>query len=523
MLKRFVKQRVNHITAVYIEQDRVEVLTAHRQWRKWQVSLVERVAVGEEESVFDCLSRLNLRGRGRKNAGLLLLLPLEYYNFHRAVYPVALKDQLDEALSFDWQENIFHEYEDTLHFAGPPVQVEDHLSVPVFYIQRETYEKFQQAVSAGMFRSFALLPAAVCYGVFLGPESSSSPEELPVQLVARLTNRSQLEVHSFYRGMLLDSALVSDDSLSLRLLREKTRCLEGIDGAQCPSIELIEDMDSIERRAETSWVWDNLPVRLQAVRGKLVDHWMEHLFQQDEIRTFEEPLYLKPWKVPKVVWPVAAVVGLYALFALYQVHSLGQLKENALRLKKQTAALEAQWKPIEQLQTRIAKFQEDQKTLSQFNLEGYPLLELLTLLTQLTPDDTSLNYFSLRKGQVILRGESKSAIKYLPELSKIEGFGDVKFASPVTRNPASEQERFNVQLQLDVEKFRKSISDLQLDVPPARSGPEATQALIGAPGSEGGAALEADDEADEESDEEDDEDDEITEDDEEPGEGEQKS
>jgi hypothetical protein len=357
-----------------------------------------------------------------------------------------------------------------------------------------------------MFRSFAMLPAALCYSVFLDPESAASQEELPVQLVARLTNRSQLEVHSFYRGLLLDSTLVTDDSLSLRLLREKTRCLEGIDDAQCPAIELIEDMDSIERRAETSWVWDHLPVRVQAVRGKLVEHWMEHLFQKDEIRTFEEPLYLKPWKVPKVVWPLAALAGLYALFALYQVHSLSQLKENALRLKKQTATLEAQWKPIEQLQTRISKFQEDQKTLSQFNSEGYPLMELLTLLTQITPEDTSLNYFSLRKGQVILRGESKSAIKYLPELSKIEGFGDVKFASPVTRNPSSDQERFNVQLQLDAEKFRKTIGDLQLDIPLAKSTPDATKALAGAQEDAEGADLETEEETDEEA--------EVTEDDE---------
>jgi general secretion pathway protein L len=492
MMKRFMKQRVNHITAVYVEKDRVEILTAHRQWRKWQVNLVERVAVGEEESVFDCLARLNLRGRGRKNAGLLLMLPLEFYSFHRAVYPAALKDQLDEALTFDWQENIFHEVEGTLHFSGPPVQVEDHLSVPIFHLQRDVYDKFHQTLSAGMFRSFGVLPAALCYSVFLPPREDADPDVLPVQLVARMTHRSQLEVHSFYHGLLLDSVLVGDNSLSLRLLQERIRCLEGLDDSQPSTIELIEDMDSIERRAETSWVWDHLPVRVQALRGKLVEHWMEHLFQQDEIRTFEEPLYLKPWKAPKVVWPVAAVAGLYALFALYQVHSLGQLKETALRLKRQTANLEAQWKPVEQLQTKIAKFEEDQKSLSQFNMEGYPLLELLTLLTQITPDDTSLNYFSLRKGQVILRGESKSAIKYLPELSKIEGFGDVKFASPVTRNPASEQERFNVQLQLDPEKFRKTIGDLQLDIAPAKALPVESQPRVVSPEDEGGEEIDLD-------------------------------
>lgn len=468
MLQRFMKQRVSHISAVYIEQDRVEVVTAHRQWRTWQIDSVDRVAIGEGESVFDCLARLTLRGRGHKNSALLVLLPLQFYSFHRAVYPATLKDQLDEALTFDWQENVFHDHEATLHFAGPSVLIDDHLSVPIFYLHRETYEKLHQTLSAAMFRSFAVLPAALCYSVFLPDEAGLDSGDAPIQLVGRLNGSSQLEVHRFYHGRLLDSSLVGPDTLALRLLQEKLRCLEGIDDANPLSIELIEDSDSIERRVETGWVWDTLPVRVEAIRGKIIEHWIEHLFQQEEIRTFEDPLYLKPWKVPKVAWPVLAVAGLYALFAFYQVYSIGRVKDNLQRLKKQTVALEAQWKPVEQLQTRIAKFQEDQKTLSKFNLEGYPLLELLTLLTQITPEDTSLNYFSLRKGQVILRGESKSAIKYLPELSRIEGFGDVKFASPVTRNPSSEQERFNVQLQLDTEKLRKTLLAMEIDVPPVR-------------------------------------------------------
>ena len=135
------------------------------------------------------------------------------------------------------------------------------------------------------------------------------------------------------------------------------------------------------------------------------------------------------------------------------------------RLKVQIHQLETQWKPIEQIQTRITKFQEDQKTLSQFKGEDYQLLELLSFLTQLTPDDTWLNYLSLRQGQLIIRGESKSALKYLAELSKTEGLNDVKFASPVTRDPGTDLERFNVQLQLDMEKLKKSFEALPPETP----------------------------------------------------------
>jgi hypothetical protein len=91
------------------------------------------------------------------------------------------------------------------------------------------------------------------------------------------------------------------------------------------------------------------------------------------------------------------------------------------------------------------------------------LLEILNLLTQTTPEDTWLNYFSVRKGQIILRGDSKSAIKFLSELSKIEGFSDVRFASPVTRSPSSEDERFNVQFQVDQEKLIKTVEAMGLN------------------------------------------------------------
>jgi len=178
------------------------------------------------------------------------------------------------------------------------------------------------------------------------------------------------------------------------------------------------------------------------------------------VQTFNAPLLLKPWKVPKVVWPMLALAALFAAFAAYQVYSLGQMQQSSKRLKRQIAQLETQWKPVEQLQTRVGKFEEDRKTLNEFNQEGYPLLEILSILTQITPEDTWLNYFSIRKGQMVLRGESKSAIKYLSELYKVEGFGDVRFSSPVTRNPSSDLERFNVQVQIDVEKLKKTTESL---------------------------------------------------------------
>ena len=131
----------------------------------------------------------------------------------------------------------------------------------------------------------------------------------------------------------------------------------------------------------------------------------------------------------------------------------------------------------------LRSFRKIRKHSREFKSEDYQLLELLSFLTRLTPEDTWLNYLSLRQGQLILRGESKSAIKYLSELSKTEGFIDVKFASPVTRDPGTGMEKFNIQLQLDMEKLKKSFEALPPETPDEvlSEGPDA-----GAPAAEKG-------------------------------------
>jgi len=217
--------------------------------------------------------------------------------------------------------------------------------------------------------------------------------------------------------------------------------------------------------------------------------WVKQLLTQDQVKTFDTQLLLKPWEVPKIAYPVLAMVGIFATYAFFQLHASSKLQEESRLLKRQTMQLETQWKPIEELQTRISKFEQDQKTLSEFNAQGYPLLELLTLLTQVTNEETWLNYFSLKKGQMMLRGESKSAIKYLSELSKVEGFQDVKFASPVTRNPTSDQERFNLQLEVNLEKLKKTISDLQIDKT-VEEIPQGTASSVPAEAAEGAGAEE---------------------------------
>jgi Tfp pilus assembly protein PilN len=462
MLKSIIKYRPTNLHVVYVEPLMIEVLQAHRRWRSWEIGVAEQFRIPRGESVFDHLQYLNLKPKGKKGSALLAIVSSVFYSVHSEHYPLSIKDQLDDAINFDWQENLFQEHDRTLYFSGPPVALNQHVSVPVFSIQRQIYDKLSQALNGMLFHTFAVVPSALSFSSLL-PQIADEGEEC--EIIVRGLDDENLEVHRFYRGAFLDSALVGNSFQSLKLFDEKLKCLAN---EECePHIHLVcapGDSKTAEGPAAI-WTAAGLPIKAQEVPESLVTSWLRRLLKQDAIHTFDSEILLKPWQFPRIAAPLAILILLFALYGIYESHSTASMVQTSNGLKVQIHQLEARWKPIEEIQTRITKFQDDQKTLSQFKGEDYQLLELLSFLTQLTPEDTWLNYLSLRQGQLIIRGESKSAIKYLAELSKTEGLSDVKFASPVTRDPGTDLERFNVQLQLDMEKLKKSFEALPVETP----------------------------------------------------------
>jgi general secretion pathway protein L len=464
MLESIIKYRPSNLCAVYLEPLRIEVVQAHRHWRSWEIGVAEQFHVPSGESVFDHLQYLNLKPRGRKGNALLVIVSGIFYSVHSEYYPLSIKDHLEDAINFDWQENIFQEHDRTLHFPGPPVELHHHVSVPVFTIQRDVYNKLNQVLNGSLFHTFAVAPSALLFSALL-PLTDGGAGGEQCEIIARGLDDDNLEVHRFYRGGFLGSAVVGKSSQSLKLFDESLKCL-GNEEAE-PHIDLIcaPGERKSQDTAAAAWRQTGLRINAREIPESFITSWLRRLLKQDAIHTFDSEILLKPWQIPRVAAPLAALVLIFVLYGFYQSHSTESMVQTSKALKVQINQLETRWKPVEEIQTRIAKFREDQKTLSEFNREDYQLLELMSFLTQLTPDDTWLNYLSLRKGQLILRGESKSALKYLAELSKTEGLTDVKFASPVTRDPGTDEERFNVQLQLDMEKLKKSLEALPPEAP----------------------------------------------------------
>jgi general secretion pathway protein L len=451
MLESIIKYRPTELYTVYIEPRRIEVCRATRIWRTWERTKVEHFLVPEGESVFDHLQHLNLKPDARKGSALLAVVSGLFYTVHSEHYPLAIRDQLESALNFDWQENLFQENERTLHFFGPPVALDHHLSAPIFTIQSEVYDKLNQVLNGSLFHTFAITPSALLFSAMLAQDDDSEG-----QILARRLDTDILEAHRFYRKAFLDSSTVGKFANSLGLFVENLRGLGTAQGQ--PSIHLVclpGERTETERYAR-ALADKGVFATVREVEGSFVANWLDILLEQDRISTFDSHMLLKPWQMPRIVWPLAALLLVFALYGFYQSYSVRSLAHNSSRLKVRIDSLQAQWKPINELQMRITSFKQDKKTLSEFNRGDYRLRELLDLLSDRTPLDTWLDYLSLSKGHLILRGEAKSALKYLTDLSKVEGLTEVKFASPVTRDPGNDMERFNIELQLNMKGLAKN-------------------------------------------------------------------
>jgi Tfp pilus assembly protein PilN len=494
-LSSMLKRRPKNILAVYVESRRLEIVRAQRQWRTWQLAPVEQYQLPEGEALYDFLQRMNLRPKGGHATALILFLPRSYYSFGREIYPLALKDRLEESLTFDWQENLFYEGEQTLRFAASEATGSQQLIVPIFSISQKTYDKFEQALGSAHFNSFTIVPSAMVYQSFIA-DSSQAKAQPVTRMIARVLGPSQMEVHRYFNGTIIDSFMVRKNHVTHQLFLETLRTLradEETADSDGPRIDLICTPPEEAETATSFWVSDGLPITPCTIPGSVLTGWMEYLVNRDQLKAFGPDLRLKPWHPPRIILPLILLMALYGVFAAFEWHSFKGYTKTSNEVQTQRKQLEAQWKPIEQLQTNIARLKEQQKALAEFDEQSYPVQELFSLLTQITPEDTWLDFFSLTNKELQIRGESKSAAKYLSELNKVDGFSNVSFASPVSRNPTSDKERFNVRIQLEVDKLRRVLAarGSEVGVRPEEEGDSLAPALDTTPPQESAPAAEA--------------------------------
>ena len=78
-------------------------------------------------------------------------------------------------------------------------------------------------------------------------------------------------------------------------------------------------------------------------------------------------------------------------------------------------------------------------------------IRVLDELTQVVPDDTWLTRIQMDGATVRIHGESEGASSLIGLIEASDLFRDVRFSSPVTKNPRTSNDRFVIEVQVEVE------------------------------------------------------------------------
>lgn len=158
-----------------------------------------------------------------------------------------------------------------------------------------------------------------------------------------------------------------------------------------------------------------------------------------------------PFRVPGKRGPLgaAAGAGCVLIFVLFMLLWLPVSMGESL-----VAQLRAEIKSVTKLSTEVEALKQEAEQITHDNgfmlrkrREEPAMLDVLEELTRVIPDDTWLNGLQYQ-GKLVMQGQSPAASALIEKLESSPYFKAVSFASPVTKDAANGQERFQISTEV---------------------------------------------------------------------------
>ncbi|WP_461481561.1 PilN domain-containing protein [Porticoccus sp.] len=141
----------------------------------------------------------------------------------------------------------------------------------------------------------------------------------------------------------------------------------------------------------------------------------------------------------------AVVLALLAAIALYPLYQLNRQLDS---LEQQVADISGPAMVVGSKQTLLASRLAAQDTLVLRKNHMPSQLVIVQEVTRIMPDNTWVSRLRADDGGVNLQGESSKASDLIALLEQSERFQNVQFVSPITVNPATNMERYEIKMEL---------------------------------------------------------------------------
>ena len=148
-------------------------------------------------------------------------------------------------------------------------------------------------------------------------------------------------------------------------------------------------------------------------------------------------------KLPQILTAVSAVLLVILLgAALLLPIMMNRAVEQDLQQEVKVAGKVAS--EVESLKAEAEKMVHENGFLMRKKTEEPAMVDMLEELTKVIPDQTWLNGLQYRERKLVIQGQSPAASSLIEQVEASPYFKNVSFVSPVTKDVASGQERFQI-------------------------------------------------------------------------------
>jgi len=458
-----------NLVAIYPTSAETLVATAERKGRKWVISSIETRGGESSENWLEPFLKTIANIANPQKTSLMLILPRSEYFFTKGVYPKHLEENIEQVLTYNQSEHVFFKNGSAV-LPGDVVAGRESLMATLYWAKKSLWENLSQEIKR--FENFLIIPDAMVLARGLASIANhTSPYNGSFWGLFSIDENIHA-IHITKEGGVTESVVANPQkSLLWEMLKKKLQssriifCSNPLQQEQLRTVG-IETLDATsltetsENESQQTYADEKVPhkpVVFCVPLEEVIRQGLTKTLDASLVRGFDYSLRVNLPRVPRWCYGLMVIFLCYALFAGYMVFEKNHLTTKLSRIKKERAALEEQWKPIEQQIKVVEQMEQDKKTLESLTQRVIPIREFMEVLSTKTPKDTWINNLILTQGnKVILRGDSKSAVQYMGELAKIPGFTNVRFVSPVRKDSGSDKEFFNIEFVVDWEAFKKA-------------------------------------------------------------------
>lgn len=181
------------------------------------------------------------------------------------------------------------------------------------------------------------------------------------------------------------------------------------------------------------------------------------------------------WGRKRLWWNVSGVALLLLLAAAIAATPTAQLRLRAIEAVHAFEGMAARTTDVVAKRESLIQSADRVAGLSELLAERIDGVQVLSMLTNVLPDDTALQSARIQGSKVTISGLTENASALMQKLSNQDGVKDVRAPSAATRMGGGNKEIFTIELGLDAKVFGpKTVQEVEAAAKPQAAEPENT-------------------------------------------------